>query len=137
MKLGYKYLIVTAILLFVLAGMVLAQSNPTITKVESYVGYIRVEWTINSEAGIDHYEVWRSSGSSVPYLVGVVQRGIFYLEDRNSLYKTEDQYFIYQVRAVGGPNGSVLGQSDIKGIHFNSTSSTAKRTWGSIKAMFR
>jgi hypothetical protein len=136
MKLGHKYFFATAILLFVLTGMVLAQSNPTITKVESFVGYIRVEWTINTEAGVDHYEVWRSSGSSNPYLVGVVQRGIFYLEDRNSLYKTEDQYFNYQVRAVGGPNGPVLGQSEIKGIRF-STSSTPKRTWGSIKAMFR
>jgi hypothetical protein len=137
MKLGYKYFIVTAILLFILTGLVRAQSNPAITKVESFVGYIRVEWTINSEGGIDHYEVWRSSGSSDPYLVGIVQRGIFYLEDRNSLYKTEDQYFNYQVRALGGPNGPVLGQSEIKGTHYNNTSSIGKRTWGSIKAMFR
>ena len=133
MKLGYKYFFTAAILLFVLAGMVRAQNNPTITKIESFVSYIRVEWTINSEAGVDHYEVWRSSGSSDPYRVGVVARGIFYFEDRNSLYKTEDQYFNYQVRVVG----SIQGQSEIKGIYFNSTSSTAKRTWGSIKAMFR
>jgi hypothetical protein len=136
MKLGYKYFFVAAILLFVLTGMVLAQSNPTITKVESFVGYIRVEWTINSEAGVDHYEVWRSSGSSDLILIGVVQRGTFYLEDRNSLYKTEDQYFNYQVRAIGS-NPSIQGKSEIVGIRFMSTSSTAKRTWGSIKAMFR
>jgi hypothetical protein len=136
MKLGHKYFFAAAILLFVLTGIVLAQSNPTITKVEASVGYIRVEWTINSEAGIDHYEVWRSSGSSNPYCVGIVQRGIFYFEDKN-LYKTEDQYFKYQVRAVGGPNGSILGQSGIWGTPYSSTSSTAKRTWGSIKAMFR
>lgn len=137
MKLGQKYLFAVAILLFVLTGMVRAQSNPIITKVESLVGYIRVEWTINSEAGVDHYEVWRSSGSFDPSCVGVVQRGVFYLDDRTSLYKTEDQYFSYQVKAVGGPNGPVQGQSEIKGIRFMSTSSTAKRTWGSIKAMFR
>jgi hypothetical protein len=139
MKLGQIYFFATAILLFVLTGMVLAQSNPTITtKVESFVGYIRVEWTINSEAGIDHYEVWRSSGSSVPLCVGVVPHGVLYFDDKTtSLYKTEDQYFIYQVKAVGGPNGSVLGQSDNKGIYFMSPSSTYKRTWGSIKAMFR
>jgi hypothetical protein len=136
MKLGQKYFFATAILLFVLTGMVLAQSNPTITKVESFDGSIRVEWTINSEAGVDHYEVWRSSGSSVPFCVGVVSHGVFYLDDRTSLYKTEDQYFSYQVKAVGGPNGPVQGQSESKGIRF-STSSTAKRTWGSIKAMFR
>jgi hypothetical protein len=136
MKLGYKYFIATTILLFVVTGMVLAQNNPTITKIESYDGYIRVEWTINSEAGVDHYEVWRSSGSSVALCVGIVQHGVFYLDDRTGLYKTEDQYFSYQVKAVGGSNGVVQGQSEIKGIRF-STNSTAKRTWGSIKAMFR
>jgi len=136
MKLGYKYFIATAILLIALTRMVFAQNNPIITKVESFDGYIRVEWTITSEAGIDHYEVWRSSGSSIPLCIGVVQHGFFYLDDKTGLYKTEDQYFNYQVKAVGGPNGPVQGLSEIKGIRF-STSSTAKRTWGSIKAMFR
>jgi hypothetical protein len=137
MKLGHKYFFIAAILLCVLSGMVLAQSNPTITKVESFTGYIKVEWTIASEAGIDHYEVWRSSGSSSPCLVGVVQRGVFYFEDKNSLYKTEDQYFNYQVKVIGNSNGSIIGQSEIKGTHYNGTNSIGKRTWGSIKAMFR
>jgi hypothetical protein len=136
MKLGLKYFFATALLLLVLTGMALAQSNPTITKVESFVGYVKVEWKIDSESGIDHYEVWRSSGSSQPYCVGVVPHGSYYLEDKNGLYKTEDQYFIYQVRAVG-PDASIQGQSEPVGVRFMSTSSTAKRTWGSIKAMFR
>jgi hypothetical protein len=137
MKLGYKYFIATAILLLSLTGMVLAQSNPIITSVALFGGSIRVEWTINSEAGIDHYEVWRSTGSSDPIRVGIVQRGVFfYVEDKSNLNKTEDQYFSYQVKAVGGPNGTVQGQSEIRGISFI-TNSTAKRTWGSIKAMFR
>jgi hypothetical protein len=137
MKLGYKYFIATAILLFLLTGMVFAQSNPFDRPItaESFDGYIRVEWSVNSEAGVDHYEVWRSSGSSDPILIGVVQHGVFYLDDKTSLYKTEDQFFSYQVRAIGS-NESILGQSQPARIHF-STSSTAKRTWGSIKAMFR
>jgi hypothetical protein len=136
MRLGHKYFIATAILLFVLSGMVFAQGNPTITKVESFDGYIRVEWTINSEEGVDHYEVWRSSGSSVPFCIGVVPRGVFYLDDKNGLYKTADQYFSYQVKAVGS-NPSLQGKSESAGIRYTSPSSTYKRTWGSIKAMFR
>jgi hypothetical protein len=136
MKLRRKYFFAAAILLFVFTGMVLAQSNPTITKVESFVGYVKVEWKIDSESGIDHYEVWRSSGSSAPYCVGVVQPGVYSFEDKTNLYKTEDQYFSYQVRAVG-PDASIQGQSESVGVRFMSTSSTAKRTWGSIKAMFR
>jgi hypothetical protein len=138
MKLGYKYFIATAFLLFVLTGMAFAQSNPFIKiSVESFDGYVRVGWTIKSEAGIDHYEVWRSSGTSDPILVGVVQHGVYSLDDKTSLYKTEDQYFSYQVKALGGPNGPVQGQSEIMGIRYSNPSSTAKRTWGSIKAMFR
>jgi hypothetical protein len=137
MKLGYKYFIATAILLCVLTGMVFAQSSPTITNVESFDGYIRVVWTLNPETGIDHYEVWRSSGTSDPIRVGVVQHGVFSFDDRTSLYKSEDQYFSYQVKALGGPNGPVQSQSEIKGIRYSNPSSTAKRTWGSIKAMFR
>ena len=137
MRLCYKYLQAVTVLLFVLTGIVLAQSSPVITKVEASTGYIRVEWTINSEAGIDHYEIWRSSGSSEPILIGNVQRGNFYFEDKNNLYKTVDQYFKYKVKAISGANGSILGQSGIVGTHFYYTSSTYKRTWGSIKAMFR
>jgi hypothetical protein len=135
MKLGYKYFIATAILLLGLTGMVLAQSNSIITiKVSKLTeGTIRVDWTINSESGVDHYEVWRTSGSVS--FCRIVQHGIFYFNDTD-LYKTEDQYFSYQVKAIGSLDGTVQGQSEIRGISFI-TNSTAKRTWGSIKAMFR
>jgi hypothetical protein len=136
MRLGHKYFIATAILLFVITGMVFAQGNPTITKVESFDGYIRVEWTLNPETGVDHYEVWRSSGSSIPIFIGIVPRGFFYLDDKNGLYKTADQYFSYQVKAIGS-NPSLQGKSESVGIRYTSPNSTYKRTWGSIKAMFR
>jgi|WetSurMetagenome_2_1015567.scaffolds.fasta_scaffold111899_3 hypothetical protein len=137
MRLGHKYLFAVIILLFILAGMTLAQSNPAIKEVKAFDGYIRVTWKIDSEVGVDHYEVWRSCGSSIPLCVGTVKLGVFYFDDKTvGLYKTEDQYFSYQVRAIG-PNQSTQSNSEVRGIRYTNPSSAPKRTWGSIKAMFR
>ena len=137
MRLGHKYLFAVIILLFIFTGMMLAQNTLTITDVKAFDGFIRVSWKIDSEAGVDHYEVWRSCGSSIPFCVGTVKPGVFYFDDKTvSLYKIEDQFFSYQVRAIG-PNQSTQSNSEPKGIRYTSPSSTPKRTWGSIKAMFR
>jgi hypothetical protein len=133
MRLGHKYLFAVVILMFIFTGMTLAQSTPTI-EVKAFDGYIRISWTIDSEAGVDHYEVWRSCGSSIPLCVGTVKLGVFYFDDKSvGLYKTEDQYFSYQVRVIG----SNQRNSGVQGIRYTNPSSTPKRTWGSIKAMFR
>ncbi len=139
MKLGHKYLFAAVIMLFIFTGMMLAQSNPTIKdiKVEAFDGYIRVSWEVYSEAGVDHYEVRRSSGTSVPLYIGRTECGVKYYDDKNiGFYKTEDQYFSYQVRVIG-TNQSLQSNSEIKGIRYSSPSNTYKSTWGSIKAMFR
>jgi hypothetical protein len=138
MRLGHKYLFAVIILLFILAGMTLAQSNPTITDVKAYDGFIRISWKVDSEVGVDHYEVWRSCGISVPIQVGFdLKPGVHFFDDKTvGLYKTEDQYFSYQVRAIG-PNQSTQSNSKVEGIRYTNPSSTPKRTWGSIKAMFR
>jgi hypothetical protein len=140
MKLGYKYLFAVIILLLIFTGMTLAQSNPTIKSisVKAFDGYIRVSWEIDSEAGVDHYEVWRSCGISAPIQVGDdLKPGVRYFDDKtDGLYKTEDQYFSYQVRIIG-PNQSTIGNSGVDRIRYINPSSTPKRTWGSIKAMFR
>jgi len=139
MKLAYRDLFLTTILLSILTGIVLGQNAPTIIKVEPSTGYIRLslDWTNASANANYRYEVYRSSGGSDQFVfIGVVERGSSYFDDKNDLYKNADQFFSYKVIAVGssGPQGV----SNIMNVSYNnSTSSTAKRTWGSIKAMFR
>ncbi|MGD0038569.1 MAG: hypothetical protein ABSC53_14885 [Bacteroidota bacterium] len=139
MQLGYRYFFPTIILLSFLTGIVLGQNAPTITKVEPCTGYIRLslDWTNVSASANYRYEVYRSSGGSDQFaIVGVVEQGSSYFDDQNDLYKTVDQFFKYKVIAVGssGPQGV----SNIMNVRYNTgASSAAKRTWGSIKAMFR
>jgi hypothetical protein len=138
MRLSSKYLFLTTILLVIFTGMVWAQNYPAITKIESLTDCIRVylDWANVSGKGIDRFEVYRSSGGADQFnLVGVVERGSSYFEDRKELYKTADQFFSYKIVAIG-PNGPE-GESNTMSVSHRSTSSAAKRTWGSIKAMFR
>ncbi len=93
MRLGYKYIFAVVILLCTFTGMMLAQNNLYNIEVQAFDGYVRISWKIDSESGIDHYEIWRSSGSSIPIIIGKVDAGISYFDDKNvGFSKTEDQF---------------------------------------------
>jgi hypothetical protein len=137
MKTGQKYFLLF-ISLFVFSGMIFAQSStPVITDVkQDNDGTMKISWSIGSEDGIDHYEIFRSTGTTGEFShIGNVSRGKFSFVDNYDLFKTTGKYFRYQVRAMH--EDFVVSQSAIVGASYNSTSSAAKRTWGSIKAMFR
>jgi hypothetical protein len=130
----YAFLV---ILLIVFSSVVLAQSSaPQITRVSTQGdGSILLTWTIGSEDDVDHYEIYRSTTIDGTFSqVGYVTKGTLSFVDKTDLFKNASKYFCYKVVAVGS-NGSLT--SNIMGTSYNSPSSTAKRTWGSIKAMFR
>ncbi len=144
MKLGQKY-IFRLLLIAALFGQLSAQSGNTNSvsisdlRAEPSVGSIKISWKIDSDANVDHYEIYRATNIAGPFTRidnGNVTRGKFSFEDMNDLFKTMSQLFYYKVRALNA-NGNIIGQSDIVGASYNGASSTAKRTWGSIKAMFR
>jgi hypothetical protein len=137
MKYESKYFLLV-ISLFIFSGVVVAQnSTPMITDVkQENDGTMKISWSIGSEDGIDHYEIFRSTGSAGQFShIGDVPRGTFVFTDSYDLFKTTGKYFRYQVKALRGE--TVVGLSAVVGASYNSTSSAAKRTWGSIKAMFR
>jgi hypothetical protein len=117
--------------------MVAQTSKPIITDVkQENDGAMRVSWSIGSEDGIDHYGIFRSTGTTGQYShIGDVPRGTFSFNDTYDLFKTTGKYFRYQIKALHAE--TIVSQSDPVGASYNSTSSAAKRTWGSIKAMFR
>ena len=136
MKAGNIY---SLFLLFLLCHGIVAAQNavPVITDVKQEVdGTMRINWSIGSEDGIDHYAIFRSTGSAGQFShIGDVQKGTFSFSDNYDLFKTMGKYFRYQIRAYHAE--TLVSQSAIVGASYNSTSSAAKRTWGSIKAMFR
>ena len=131
----YFLLVVITILL---SSMVFSQmSNPQITKASMQSdGTVLICWTFDMDGNVGHYEIWRSTDVNGPFSqIGDVQKGTFYFIDKNDLFKTVDKLFYYKVKAVGTTGYSQTSSS--MSVLYSGTSSTPKRTWGSIKAMFR
>lgn len=104
-------------------------------------GNVEVTWASENEVGVLRYEVLRAqlvSGQLGDFArVGSIDQ----LKGNNSSYqfidrgifKTTDNIFAYKVRVVFTNQTYEETQSVITAV----LSSAAKRTWGSIKAMFR
>jgi hypothetical protein len=125
------------ILLVIFSSLISAQTSaPQITGVSVQSdGTILINWTIGSENGVGHYEIYRSADVNGTFNhIGDAPKGTLYFVDKNDLFKTASKYFCYKVIAVGSGDSR---SSNIMGVLYNSTSSAGKRTWGSIKAMFR
>ena len=99
---------------------------------------ITIRWNTLDETGVIRFEVVRRSGASGDFsLVGIVDQ----LKGNNSSYefvdksafKTDGGLYQYKIRIINGQNPSP--ETDI--VSVSHLTSAAKRTWGSIKAMFR
>ncbi|MCX6120494.1 MAG: hypothetical protein NTX44_02605 [Ignavibacteriales bacterium] len=136
MKAGQKYFLLVALIIIV-SGMMFAQTSTTmnIGVKQENDGTMKISWSIGSEDGIDHYAIFRSTGNTGQFShIGEVPRGTYSFSD-NDLFKTSGKYFRYKVLALRA-DATIVCQSEV-GASYSSTSSAAKRTWGSIKAMFR
>jgi len=136
MKAGQKYFLLV-ILILIVSGMMFAQTSTTmnIGVKQENDGTMKISWSVGSEDGIDHYAIFRSSGNTGQFShIGDVPRGTYSFSD-NDLFKTSGKYFRYKVIALR-TDATIVCQSEV-GASYSSTSSAAKRTWGSIKAMFR
>jgi hypothetical protein len=99
---------------------------------------IVVSWSMSDESDVLYYEVMRRSGQDGEFVVVSPQ---IQKKGNNSTYeyrdlavfKTEDGLYFYKIRIVNGrypiPETPVASVSLLSNMY--------KRTWGSIKAMFR
>ena len=104
-------------------------------------GPIEIKWSTDDETGVLRFYVLRSCASKGVLTDFIVVsppilpqgNGSDYVYRDDPLAKTADYFFIYKVR-IHFRDGSIL-ETKSTGTPF--VSSAAKRTWGSIKAMFR
>jgi hypothetical protein len=131
-------LIFSLLVVVFVAGTVFAiviKDRPT---AQSNGSDVVIRWTTVDESGVQKFEVLRRSGWSGDFLViGTVDQ----LQGNNSTYEFIDKsafkasggLYQYKVRIVNGQNPAP--ETEI--VSVSHVSSAAKRTWGSIKAMFR
>lgn len=99
---------------------------------------IVLRWTTVDETGVQRFEVVRRYGTVGDFVViGSVEQ----LKGNNSAYEYIDKsvfkanggVYQYKIRVINGTNPAP--ETEI--VSVSHLSSAAKRTWGSIKAMFR
>jgi flagellar basal body L-ring protein FlgH len=98
---------------------------------------VRLEWQTSEETNLQKFVIERKTPqSSFTEVASVSPKGnnSNYIYTDQNAYKTNDMIFVYRLKIVDN-NNQVTYSSDVTVSH--SISSVAKRTWGSIKAMFR
>lgn len=97
---------------------------------------VRLEWKTSEEVNLQNFIIQRKNINS-PYaeITTIVPKGdnsiYTYLDE--SAYKSNDLIFIYRLKIIE-TNGTESYSSEVPVSH---NVSGVKRTWGSIKAMFR
>jgi len=99
---------------------------------------IIVRWSTVDESGVQKFDVLRRSGTAGDF---TVVASVDQLKGNNSTYEYDDKsvfketsgVYQYKIRVINGQNPPP--ETEI--VTVSHVSSAAKRTWGSIKAMFR
>lgn len=102
---------------------------------------VAVRWTSLDESGVSGYLIERKAGGSGSF-VPLVSQPIpvkgnnqnYFFEDETA-FRTNGNFYQYRLTPVNGA-GQPVGSSYYVSIDHNNVSSV-RRTWGSIKAMFR
>ena len=97
---------------------------------------IRLEWKTGEEVNLKHFKIERKTyQNSFAELATIEPEGSnsYYSYLDQTAYKTTDVVFIYRLKIVDN-NNQISYSSEVTVSH---SVSGVKRTWGSIKAMFR
>ena len=119
-----------------LASAQIIDTDPSAIWAKSNGIDVTVHWSTIDETNVDHFEVLRSSGSTENFVsVGIVQKGHspYDFVDYSALMRTTT---VYQYEVVAhSTSGNILQTSPI--VSVTHTVSGVRRTWGSIKSLFR
>lgn len=103
---------------------------------------ILVQWSTSQESGIKDFAVEKASQINNQFFeigrVAPTGAGSIYQFTDKQIYKTtSSSVFVYRIRADGNDNSVVYSDPITVSYDFSGLSGVARRTWGSIKAMFR
>jgi hypothetical protein len=130
MKLSYLFVI------FSLTTAVLAGTFLEYFQGRSEDEDIRLEWKTREEVNLKHFKVERKTPQSEFIEIATVQpkgNNSYYTYLDQSAYKIQNILFTYRIKIVDN-DGQVSYSNEVSVSH---SISGVKRTWGSIKAMFR
>lgn len=116
----------------------LAQVISSSLTAEPRENYIVLRWSTNDESGIEKFQILRKEVSQGEYMIvsDVAKKGnnSNYIYEDRTVFKTSGRVFQYMVRAYNPSN--IIAEEKTTIVSYG-LSSAARRTWGSIKSMFR
>ena len=124
-----------ALLMAATVSAVVIKDRPT---AQSNGNDVTIRWNTSDEGGVVRFDVLRRSGTAGDFMiVGSVDQ----LKGNNSTYEFVDKsafkstggFYQYKVRIINGQ----VPAPETEIVPVAHLTSAAKRTWGSIKAMFR
>ena len=131
-----KYLSLKIILVLFIVSVAFAGAYLDYFQAKSEGDNVKLEWKTGDESNVNHFSIQRRSPqTSFVEIASVPAKGSnsYYSFVDQSIYKTKDVIFNYQLIIVD--NNMQTSSSQIVSVSPNI--SGVKRTWGSIKAMFR
>jgi hypothetical protein len=131
-----KYLSIKILLILTIVSVAFAGAYLDYFQVKSEGDNVQVEWKTGDETNVNHFSIQRKTPqTSYVEIATVPAKGnnSFYSFIDQSIYKTQDVIFIYQLKIVDN-NAQTSFSSEVS---VSPNISGVKRTWGSIKAMFR
>lgn len=126
----------TVLFLIVGAGIVFANALLSVFQAHSDGNDIIIEWQTTQENNLKEFVVQRKTANSdFIDLATVKAKGSnsYYTYRDESAYKSTGTLYIYRLKIVDNDN-TVSYSADVSVSH---NVSSVKRTWGSIKALFR
>lgn len=131
-----KYLI--ALFIFT-AGLIFAGANiPQGLNVRSDRNNIIISWQAISESNLKHYIIQRKSGTVNSDYVDIAvispRTDMIYEFIDREVFKTTGSWYKYRLKIVDNDKSSTYLEQEGS---INPNFSTVKRTWGSLKALFR
>ena len=126
----------TIVITFLIIATVYAGAYIEYFQGRSEADDVRLEWQTGEENNLQKFIIERKTPQSSSMEIAIISpkgSNSFYTYTDQNAFKSNDIIFVYRLKIVDN-NGQVTYSHETTVSH---SISTVKRTWGSIKAMFR
>ena len=131
-----KYLYIKIFLILLFVSVAFGDAFFYYFTVQSEGANVKLEWKTGEETNLNHFSIQRKTPQTSFVEITTVQpkgSNSLYSYLDQSIYKTNDVVFTYRLLIVNND----MGTSTSPWVTVSPNISGIKRTWGSIKAMFR
>ena len=131
-----KYVGIKIFILLALVSVTFAGAFLNYFQARSEGDNVKIEWNTGEESNINHFSIERKTPQQSYVEITTLQpkgNNSFYSYVDQSIYKTHDVIFIYRLKIVDNYQAATYSSE----VSVSPNISGVKRTWGSIKAMFR